>query len=324
MVYAAAGNGGNGCMSFRREKYVPHGGPDGGDGGHGGSVILVGDRDEDSLLRLYFVPHQKAKSGEHGRGKKQYGLCAKDLIIKIPCGTEVWNKETGELLGDVLTHGQQLTVARGGKGGLGNVHWITSTHQAPREHTLGETGEEVTLRLELKLLADVGLVGYPNAGKSSILTSISDAHPRIGSYQFTTLNPIIGTMIYDDYRRITVADLPGLINGAHEGAGLGDRFLRHVERAPILAYVLDMAGVDGRDPVDDFKSLKNELKQYRKDLLKRPFIVVANKMDLPEAAGNLATFRRKTRIKPVEISTLSKAGLLDLRKALYDLVPVRA
>lgn len=320
VVYAAGGNGGNGCVSFRHEKFVEFGGPDGGDGGKGGDVIFVGDREEDSLIRLYFTPHQRAKSGGHGKGKKMYGRKGDDLVVKVPCGTEVWNQETGEMVGDILAHGQQIVAAAGGKGGRGNVHWLTSTHQAPREHTDGGEGQTLTLRLELKLVADVGLIGFPNAGKSSILTAISDAHPRIASYPFTTLNPIIGTIVSDDYRRVTVADLPGLIEGASNGSGLGDQFLRHVERAPVLVFVLDMAGVDGRDPADDFRCLKSELKQYDKELIKRMHLVVANKMDLPEAAQNLKKFTRKTRIKPLPVSALMKEGLADLRSGILGLV----
>jgi GTPase len=324
VVYAFGGNGGNGCVSFRRETHEPHGGPNGGDGGDGGSVILKADKDEDSLLRLYFVPHQRAENGENGRGKDQYGHCGKDRIIKVPCGTEVWDINTGEMLADIVNDGDELVVARGGKGGLGNIHWKTATHQAPREHTDGERAEEVALRLELKLLADVGLVGFPNAGKSSLLTRISDAHPKIAAYPFTTLNPIIGTMKFEDYTRLTVADLPGLLKDAHKGVGLGHAFLRHIERSRFLVYVVDMAGVDGRPPYEDYVALKHELKLYRKDLASRPALVVANKMDLAEAKENLKEFKKKTRTKPIPVSAATGDGIKELREAIRKLAAENA
>ncbi|MDD4872785.1 MAG: GTPase ObgE [Kiritimatiellae bacterium] len=318
-VFVKAGNGGNGSYSFRREKFIPYGGPDGGDGGNGGNVILKGDREEDSLIRLYYNPHQKAGHAGKGLGQQMHGRNGKELIIKVPCGTQIWNMDTEIMIGEVLEHGQELLVARGGKGGLGNIHFKSSTHRAPTEHTEGEPGEELTLRLELKLIADIGLVGFPNAGKSSILTGISDAHPKIASYPFTTLNPIIGTLIYEDYSRIKIADIPGLIKGAHEGTGLGQDFLRHIERAPCLIYVLDMAGVDGRNPVDDYKTLRKELNFYRKDLTSRPFLIAANKMDIPEATGNLKMFRKKTGTKPIPISAYTGEGLDELREAMLKM-----
>jgi GTP-binding protein len=315
-VHIRAGNGGNGCVSFRREKFVPHGGPDGGDGGRGGNVILVGDHDEDSLVRLYFTPEQRAEDGGHGKGSQLHGRNGKDLVIQVPCGTEIHDPRTGIRLGDITKHGQQMILARGGKGGLGNCHWKSSTHQAPREHTDGEAGEEFDVRMELKLLADAGLVGYPNAGKSSVLSRISDAHPRIAAYPFTTLNPIIGTLLFDDYTRIRVADIPGLIDGAHAGRGLGHEFLRHVERSQVLIYVIDMAGMDGRKPYEDYRNLRNELKLHNKELARRPSIIVANKMDLPEAVENLKAFKSKTRTKPLKVSTLSGDGLDELKEAI--------
>jgi len=318
-VFVKAGNGGNGSFSFRREKYIPYGGPDGGDGGKGGSVILKGDRDTDSLIRLYFTPHQAAGQGGKGLGRQMHGRNGTELILKVPCGTQVFNMDTGVLMGEILEHGQELLVARGGKGGVGNVHFKTSTHQAPTEHTQGELGEELTLRLELKLIADIGLVGFPNAGKSSILTGISDAHPKIAAYPFTTFNPIIGTLVFEDFTRIKIADIPGLLKGAHDGIGLGHDFLRHIERAPCLAYVLDMAGMDGRNPADDYEVLKEELEFYRKDLIDRPSIVVANKMDLPEARANLKEFKKRTRTNPIQISALTGQGLPELRDAMVKL-----
>lgn len=316
MLYAQAGNGGDGCVSFRHEKFVPRGGPDGGDGGHGGHVILRGDRDEDSLVGLYYTPHQRAENAGSGKGKKLHGRNGKDLIVKVPCGTEVWNKEAGRMLGDIVKHGEKLLIARGGRGGSGNCHWKTPTHQAPTEHTDGGPGEHVTLRLELKLVADIGLVGFPNAGKSSLLTGISEAHPKIGAYPFTTLNPIIGTVILENYTSLTVADIPGLIKGAHKGIGLGHAFLRHIERSSFLIYVIDMAGVDARHPHDDYFSLRQELELHKKELVIRPSIVVANKMDLAQAAENLREFTKKTRTEPITVSALTGLGLDDLKKAI--------
>ena len=318
-IHVEAGNGGNGCVSFRREKYEPHGGPDGGDGGRGGSVILVGDRDVTSLERLSFNPHQRAEKGGHGRGKQAHGRSGRDLSVPVPCGTEVWGLEDDELRGDIVADGQELLVARGGRGGLGNRHWKSATHQAPREHTDGEPGEVVELRLELKLVADVGLVGFPNAGKSSLLTGLSDAHPRIGAYPFATLNPIVGTLIFEDYSRKTIADIPGLIVGAHSGVGLGDAFLRHVERARALVFVIDMAGVDGRDPCDDYRSLLRELDLYKPHLSDRPSLVVANKMDLPAAQEHLAEFRQRSGVEPIPVSALAQEGLDALKTAIRKL-----
>jgi len=318
-VFVKAGNGGNGSFSFRREKFIPYGGPDGGDGGHGGSVILKGDREVDSLIRLYFTPHQAAGHGGKGQGQQMHGRNGKELILKVPCGTQVFNMDSGVMMGEILGHDQELIVAHGGKGGIGNVHFKTSTHQAPTEHTTGQPGEELTLRLELKLIADIGLVGFPNAGKSSILKGISDAHPKIAAYPFTTLNPIIGTIVFEDYTRLKIADIPGLLKGAHEGIGLGQDFLRHIERAPCLVYVIDMAGMDGRNPADDYTTLREELEFYRKDLIKRPSVVVANKMDIPEAAANLKVFRKNTGTSPIIISALTGQGLTELRETLVNL-----
>lgn len=319
ILYAFGGDGGNGCASFRREKYIARGGPDGGDGGNGGHVILKANREVDSLIQLYFTPHQRADSGGHGKGKQLYGRGARDRIVLIPCGTEIWNATTGEMLADVVNHDDEFIVARGGKGGKGNMHWKSSTHRAPMEHTAGEKGEETVLRLELKLIADAGLVGLPNAGKSSLLAAISDAHPKIAAYPFTTLNPIIGTLMFDEFDRFTIADLPGLIQGASQGIGLGDAFLRHVERAPLLIYVVDMAGTDQRNPTQDYLDLRQEIELYRQDLLDRPSLIVANKMDLPEAKENIKEFRKRTRKRPISVSALTGEGLDKLKDAIYKL-----
>ncbi|MEM7396312.1 MAG: GTPase ObgE, partial [Verrucomicrobiota bacterium] len=282
-LYIKSGHGGDGCVSFRREKFVPRGGPDGGDGGHGGSVYLVADANADSLLDLYYRPHQKAEHGGAGRNKQCHGKNGKDLHLKVPCGTVAFNESSDQRLGEVLEPGDTLLVAKGGRGGKGNIHFATSTHQAPTEFTHGTPGEDITAWLELKMVADAGLVGYPNAGKSTLIRELSGARPKVASYPFTTLNPIIGIVQFEDYRTLRVADIPGLIDGAHEGVGLGHDFLRHIERCPFLIFVLDMGGVDGRDPTEDFLNLRDELKKYQADLDDRPYIVVANKMDLEDS-----------------------------------------
>lgn len=317
-VYAYGGDGGNGCCSFRREKYVEKGGPDGGDGGRGGSVYLVASKDQASLLDLYYQPHLRAERGEHGRGKQCNGRAGRDLYVKVPCGTQVYDDATGEFIGEVVNDGDVLLVARGGRGGLGNMHFVTPSHRAPREYTEGEKGEVRVLRLELKTVAEVGLVGYPNAGKSTLLRALTDARPKVAPYPFTTLHPVLGTLVFDDFHSIRIADIPGLIKGAHQGVGLGHDFLRHIERTSFLVYVIDMAGSEGRDPVDDYRNLRRELKLYKPELITRPHVIVANKMDLPVAAENLKEFRRRTRLKPLEISAEKKLGLEPLKKVLHD------
>ncbi len=317
-IQVRGGNGGNGSASFRREKYIPMGGPDGGDGGRGGHVILRGDRETDSLIRYHYMPRQFAAHGEHGRRKDQYGRCGADLVLPVPLGTEVWDESGTVRLGDITAHGQELLVAPGGNGGRGNIHFKSSTHQAPTDHTDGEIREPINLRLELKLVADAGLVGFPNAGKSSLISKLSDAHPKIAPYPFTTLNPIMGTLIYEDYTRIRVADIPGLVDGAHAGVGLGHAFLRHIERSGFLIYVIDMAGTDQRLPYEDYRALRKELKLHLAELPARPFLIVANKMDLPEAAENLKIFKRKTRTRPLPVSSLTGAGVEAVKQAIYD------
>ena len=319
VVYATSGKGGNGSSSFRREKFIAHGGPDGGDGGKGGSVILRGSKDEDSLVRLYFSPHQRAKHGGDGRGRQMHGANGEDRILSVPLGTEVWDREADVMLGDIVDDGQELVVAKGGKGGIGNVHFKSSTHQAPTEHTPGSEGEEITLRLELKIMADIGLVGLPNAGKSSLLSRVSDAHPKVAAYPFTTLNPVLGTIVFEDYTRLRIADIPGLIEGAHDGVGLGHAFLRHVERSTYLLYVLDTAGVDGRKAEDDYHCLREELRLHDASLIERPSLVVVNKMDLPEAAENLERFRKETGCDPIPISAETGDGIDTLKAKLHDL-----
>lgn len=321
LVQAKAGRGGNGCVGFRREKFIPYGGPDGGDGGRGGHVIVKASVNEDSLLPLFFSPLLRAKHGENGGGSRSSGHNGEDLVVPVPCGTTVRDEATGLVLGDLLVDGQELIVAKAGRGGRGNWHYRSPTHQAPTEHTDGTEGEEFTLRLDLKIIADVGLLGFPNAGKSSLLAALTAAHPKIAPYPFTTINPILGTVMFDDFTSLRLADIPGLIRGAHDGVGLGDAFLRHIERSAALVYMIDMAGVDGREPFQDYRDLRKELGLYNKALLKRPSICVANKMDLPDAPEHLKVFKRKTRLKPIEVSTLDRRGLDLVRKALRAFAP---
>jgi GTPase len=319
IMHALAGDGGDGCCSFRREKYVPKGGPDGGDGGRGGHVILKVAPDLSSLLPLFYQPHQRAGRGVHGKGKKLNGKVGRDCIVAVPRGTVVRDPESGSALADLVEPGQTFLAARGGQGGLGNCHWTTSTHQAPLEHTAGEPGEKKTLTLELKTVADVGLVGFPNAGKSSLLACISEARPKVAAYPFTTLHPSLGTLMGDDCSRITVADIPGLIDGAHRGVGLGHAFLRHIERAPVLVVVLDMAGVDGRKPEEDYSRILEELRLHKPELPERVGLIVANKMDRPEAAEQLQTFVRATERQPLTISAQNGEGVPALKAALFAL-----
>lgn len=317
-IQVFAGNGGNGVATFRREKYIPHGGPDGGDGGNGGDVYLKASKDTSSLLDLYFAPLVRAKHGEKGRSWQQYGKAGADKTVLVPIGTEVVDQETDEFVGDVLNDGDTLLVAKGGKGGLGNMHFATSTHQAPTEFTEGTPGEIRRLRLTMKTVAEVGLVGYPNAGKSTLISCLSAARPKIGAYPFTTLYPCVGTVFFDPTHIIRVADIPGLIQDAHKGVGLGHDFLRHIERTKFLLFVIDMAGYDGRDPIADYASLREELGQYNPELLTRPYAIVANKMDEANAAENLKKFRRKTKEKPIQISAALEEGIPALKKFLFD------
>jgi GTP-binding protein len=315
-IQVFAGNGGDGCASFRREKFIPKGGPDGGDGGNGGSVHIRASKDTDSLLNLYYQPLRRAEHGGKGRSKQCYGRSGADLYVDVPCGTEVRLEKSGDFIGEVIEPGDAILVAQGGKGGQGNMRFVTSSYQAPREFTLGTRGEIKNLLIELKTVADVGLVGYPNAGKSTLLAAISPAKPKIASYPFTTLHPIIGTVAYDDYGQMKIADIPGLIDGAHKGVGLGHDFLRHIVRTKYLLFVIDMAGVDGRNPVDDYRNLKKELKLYSAELAARPSMAVANKMDLPEAEANYKAFIRRARQKPFKISAALGEGVDELRKEL--------
>lgn len=301
-----AGDGGNGCCSFRREAFIPKGGPNGGDGAPGGNVIFVADPGEQSLVDFVYTRRFAAQDGGHGKGKDMHGRKGKDLRIKVPVGTIARNVETGDIMADINEPFKEVIVAIGGRGGRGNSRFATSVNRAPREHEPGEDVEPIEVELELKMVADVGLVGFPNAGKSTFLSAVSNAHPKIAPYPFTTLHPVIGVVDYGAFRHFNMADIPGLLDGAHRNVGLGHAFLRHIERTQILIYVLDMAGVDGRNPVDDLKTLKKELELYMKGLSKRAVLIIANKMDLPESEANLELLREKAP-KSLEIIPVSAA-----------------
>src|SRR4051812_26806032 len=324
-VKLSAGDGGRGCTSFRREKYEPWGGPNGGDGGRGGDVILLGDVNTNNLVDYKYQPHWHGERGEHGQGADCHGRDGKPCILKMPLGTVVIDLATNKPVAEVIEDGQQIVLCKGGNGGWGNTHFKTSTNRAPRRANAGQDGERGEYRLILKSIADVGLVGFPNAGKSSLTNAITKARPKTAAYPFTTLHPQIGVIEYLDEkkgnRRLLLADVPGLIEGAHENRGLGHRFLRHIERCAVLLILLDMAGTDGRDPRDDYKHLLHELELYDPALLEKPLIAVANKMDVPEAAANLAKFKRRYRKAEVmEISCLTGEGLEKLRKQLLKRV----
>jgi len=302
-VIAKAGDGGDGCSSFRREKFIPKGGPSGGDGGNGGSVILRASTSEQSLVSLYYKRHYRAARGENGRGRDQYGKNGSDIEISVPVGTIVRDIDDDyKVLCDLDEPGSSVVVALGGHGGKGNIHFKTSTNRIPREWEPGTPGETRNIDLELKSIADIGLVGYPNAGKSTLISKLTPAKPKVAAYPFTTLRPVVGTIEFEDYYRMSIADIPGLIDGASENVGLGHNFLRHIERTSVLVYVLDMAAVDGRNPYDDFISLQNELELYMEGLTSRPSIIAANKMDLPESQENLKELKEKlynTQIIPI-------------------------
>ncbi len=317
-IYARAGNGGNGVVAFFRDKTNPHGGPDGGDGGHGGSVILRGDPNADSLTSLHYEPHQKAEHGANGAGNNKHGRRGKNKIIPVPLGTVIKDSETEEFIGEILEKDQEMVIAKGGFGGLGNQRYKSSTNQTPEQCKEGSKGDDNAYRLELKLVADVGLVGYPSAGKSTLLTVLTDATPKVAAYPFTTLNPILGTLQFENFSRIRIADIPGLIDGAAEGIGLGHYFLRHIERSSFLIFVIDMAGEDGRDPTEDYRSLRKELEAYNPELVDRPSLVLANKMDEKVATENLAEFKKETGLDPLPISAGLGEGCEKIKEILYD------
>ena len=322
-ILVKAGDGGNGCMAFRREKYVPHGGPSGGDGGRGGDVVLVADPHENTLLRYRFNPEHKAERGRHGEGSNRTGAEGHSIQLDVPVGTVVYDESTGQRLCDFTEPGQSLTVARGGRGGKGNARFATSTHQAPTEHTPGTPGEEKRLRMELKLLADVGLVGFPNAGKSTLISRISAARPKIADYPFTTLEPNLGVAQFADFRSFVVADIPGLIAGAHLGHGLGIQFLRHIERTRLLAHLVDVSDTTGRDPVQDFETVLAELASFSDELAAKPMIVVATKMDAsqdPERVARLRDLAKSRGLEFFEISSVTGQGIEQLKHSMAERV----
>jgi len=322
-ILVKAGDGGNGCLAFRREKYVPRGGPSGGDGGRGGDVFLVADPHENTLLKFRFNPEHKAERGRHGEGSNRTGAEGHSIDLDVPVGTVVYDEATGERLFDFTEAGQRFTIARGGRGGRGNARFATSTHQAPTEHEPGRPGEEKRLRLELKLLADVGLVGFPNAGKSTLISRISAARPKIAAYPFTTLEPNLGVVQLDGYRTFVVADIPGLIEGAHLGHGLGIQFLRHIERTRLLAHLVDVSDTSGRDPVHDFEVVMEELASFSEDLVAKPMIVVATKMDVaqdPERVESLRKLAAGRGLDYFEISSATGQGIDALKFAMAERV----
>ena len=361
-VQALAGRGGNGCVSFRREAFVPKGGPDGGDGGRGGSIILKADVHTDNLTSFFYEPILKAPHGQHGMGKQCYGKSAEDKVYRVPVGTIVYrlpvaeeqpelepsvrygtdstfvdlekapedelkdaaalfDPDALEVVVDLNEPGQEFVLCKGGKGGIGNVHFKSSQNRVPTQFTYGEEGEVGTFYLELRKIADVGLVGYPNAGKSTLLGAVSAAHPKVAAYPFTTLTPHIGVVELPGYNRITVADIPGLIEGAHRNVGLGHEFLRHILRCKLLAFVVDTAGSEGRDPVSDLQSLRKEVSLYDAELAGRPWVIVANKMDLPGASEMLDTLRtRFHRVEIIPVSGSCGVGVDNLKTRLGSLV----
>jgi len=323
-IHIKAGNGGNGCVSFRREKSVPMGGPNGGDGGKGGNIVVQAIEHLNTLVEQYYTQHYKAENGGHGQGKHMHGADGPDVIIRVPPGTIISDAGTGETLADLKTSGQIAILAKGGRGGKGNTRFKSSTNQAPTVAEKGEPGEEKDLEFELRLIADLGLVGYPNAGKSSILSKISAAKPKIANYPFTTLSPVLGVVRVDEEKSFVVADIPGLIEGAHSGIGLGDEFLKHITRTRALIHVVDIASVDGRDPVSDYESINEELLLYDPRLAELPQIVVANKIDLPSAVEGLKKLQRHLSKDSdraiIPVSALTGEGLSPLIYSAYELL----
>jgi len=320
-VTLRAGNGGKGSAGFRREKFIPFGGPDGGDGGKGGDVYALGDENLSDLEKYSYTPNLSAGDGGDGMGRQKTGASGADAYLRVPPGTVIINDENGAVVAEILRHNEKILLLRGGKGGLGNIHFKSSTNRAPRQFTYGTEGESGEFRLVLKSIADAGLVGYPNAGKSSLVSLITNANPKIGAYPFTTLHVNIGTLEYPDhYDKLKLADIPGLIDGASDNRGLGHKFLRHIERCKVLVLIIDMAGTDGRDPSDDYENLIKELGLYSPELLKKPMIVAANKMDEDEAVKNLKKFKKRHKdLDIIPISCLSEEGIGKLKSEIYDI-----
>jgi GTP-binding protein len=319
-ITVKAGNGGNGCLAFRREKFVPRGGPSGGDGGRGGDVVMAASEHYNTLLHFRFNPEHNAERGRHGEGSNRTGRDGKNVDLPVPVGTIVYNADTGEQIADFTAPGQQVVVAHGGRGGRGNARFATSTHQAPTEHEEGKPGDFLRLRLELKLLADVALVGFPNAGKSTLISRLSAAKPKIANYPFTTLEPNLGVVQAGDHTFV-LADIPGLIEGAHEGHGLGIQFLRHVERTRLLVQLVDVSDFSGRDPAHDFDIILQELGSFSEDLLAKPMIVVASKIDACQDPSRIEAVQAKAQEKGLafyQISSVTGTGIEELRFAMSD------
>ena len=318
-IHVQGGDGGNGVTAFRREKFVPRGGPSGGDGGRGGDVILVADASLNTLLHLRYNPQHNAARGSHGEGANRSGRNGDDLIVRVPVGTQIFDATTGELLHDLNHDADRWLAARGGRGGFGNAHFTSSTNRAPRYHQSGSRGEERELQLELKLLADVGLVGFPNAGKSTFISTVSAARPKIADYPFTTLEPHLGVVDLSDFRTFVIADIPGLIEGAHTGAGLGDRFLRHIERTKLLLHLVDVSSASGREAVSDYETVNRELASFNQDLATRPQFVVATKIDAldePERLGSLKQSALDDEKPFFAISSATGEGVRELINAV--------
>ena len=319
-IFVKGGDGGNGIVAFRREKYVPMGGPSGGDGGRGANVILVADEGLKTLMDFKYRRHFKAERGVHGQGKNMHGAWGQDLRVKVPVGTVIKDDESGEVLADLLLHGQEAVVAKGGRGGRGNARFSSAINKAPSFSENGEPGEEKWIRLELKLLADVGLVGFPNAGKSTLISRVSAARPKIADYPFTTLVPNLGVVMTRERDTFVLADIPGLIEGAHQGLGLGHEFLRHIERTRVILFILDAAQTEGRDVVEDYRILYRELELHNPDLLKRPQLIVANKMDIPDARDNARRLESELGKTVYCISAVTGQGVEELMEKTYALL----
>jgi len=324
VIKVTAGDGGRGCIAFRREKFEPWGGPNGGDGGRGGDIVLLGDVNTNNLVDYKYTPHRKGERGEHGLGSDQSGREGKPCILHLPLGTVVIDEDTGKVVAEIIEEGQQVILCKGGNGGWGNTHFKSSVNRAPKRANPGQPGESGNYRLVLKSIADVGLVGFPNAGKSSLTKMITKARPKTASYPFTTLHPQIGVIEYLDeingHKRLLLADVPGLIEGANENRGLGHRFLRHIERCALLVIMVDMAGTDARDPREDYEHLLHELELYDPKLLEKPRLVAANKLDLPESKAWLAKFKRTHKVELIGISCLSGEGMEEFKKELLKRV----
>jgi len=321
IITVQSGDGGRGCVSFRREKFIPRGGPDGGDGGKGGDVVFITTSRKRTLYQFRFQKQFKSKTGAHGQGKRKTGKTGQDLVIELPPGTLVTDAETGQIINDLIKSGERLVLAKGGRGGQGNARFKTSTNRSPRFAQPGEPGETKKVKLELKLLADVGIIGLPNAGKSTLITTVSSARPKIGDYPFTTLTPSLGVVETDRGEPFVVADIPGLVKGAHKGTGLGTRFLRHIERTRILVHLVDVSAIDSDDPLHDYNTINKELAKYNQKLAEKPQIVVLNKIDLPDTRKAAKTFQSAAKGKKVTlISALTGKGVDDLKLQIVQLL----